>query len=579
MPTKRLPKLQLKPRVLQPLGFITSVVDAFAEASGTKDREEVRQLIGSLRSGAFGASVKLADSITKQSYGDVSEHFAMNQLAALVRKVPIGDPTLDPEKEAWKKFLASEHLCRRTNAKLRAERVVCRQKYSVIRDISRSWIRRVIGDKPNLRRIYEDCGFGPGASVGVHGQATHVAAKLHAKFWSGTPTALQYAEHAMMGEPLMWEMLQNRSIFCVDRELFGSLFAARVKLCTANQITMVPKTAKVHRTIAIEPLLNGYIQKGIDVYLRKRLKRHGLDLGDQESNSALAKLGSLGGRDPYCTIDLSSASDSISIELVRDMLPWDWFDLLNRTRSPSYESIWGNGHYEKFVSMGNGFCFPLETLIFASLAYAVNKVSRGNDPLDQGFRVYGDDIVVHQHAALLLLEVLKYLGFKHNEDKTFLFGPFRESCGADYFEGANVRPYELDFVPITDRDLIKIANGLRAIGFVFYPDVWNTVHRRIDPKNKFMRPSDGPTDTALTVPLKIYLSSEWKRWDKWTQNWSWLEMRDTPVLDVRRVSPAVAMYGALYGLSSERRTGHPGYALRRRTRTRVVLSTNHTVVR
>lgn len=556
-------------RLEQPIRFLTSVVSSFVESNNLTDAEDALKLIGLLRNGSFGAAVRVADAFTKQSYGDAHSHYVWHQLAALVRKCPIPDPSLQPEEEAWKKFLASEHNCRRVNSKLLAERRSGREKYSVIRDLSRKWISKVIGREPNLRKIYERCGFGPGASLGVHGEATHLAAKLCAESWTCTPTATQYAQHAMMGEPLMWEYLQNRSIFCLDAETFVSEFNNRVKHVAANKITMVPKTALVHRTIAIEPTLNGYIQKGIDVYLRKKLNRVGIDLSDQDTNSFLAMRGSVEELDPLCTIDLSAASDSISIQVCKDLLPPAWFDLMDRTRSPSYESTWGSGRYHKFVSMGNGFCFPLETLIFASLAYAVGEVSFGAG--DNTFRVYGDDIVIRQHAALLLLEVLKYLGFKANASKTFVHGPFRESCGADYFVGVNVRPYELDFVPETDRDLIKFANGIRSSNFLFNPKVWETIHKRIDSKWKFLRPSDGPADAALTVPLPMYLASSQRKWCPRTQNWIWKSLVDKPIGDQRRVSTAISMYGVLAGSRSYQ--GQPIFTLRRRTRTRVVTST------
>jgi hypothetical protein len=556
--------------------LISGLVDQFARSNEVSDLELSRQLIGALRNGDFLAAVHLADSISEQKYGNPELHFRMNQLASLVRKVPLQVPGLQPEQEAWKKFQACEHLCKRTNTKLRAERLSARRRYSFLRDTAREWILSLIGSKPILPQIYKGCNFGPGASVGVHGSATHTAAKLCAEDWTVTPTALAYAQNAMMGEPLIWEMLQNRDIFCLDTELFSSLFKKRSKLVTANKITMVPKTAKVHRTIAIEPLLNGYLQLGVNAWLVKRLKRFGIDLGDQTANNVKAFEGSLGGFDPFVTIDLSGASDTVSIQIVKDMLPSAWFEFLDQIRSPSYESKWGSGRYEKFVSMGNGFCFPLETIIFASLAYAVNVFSFGEPkqlygaPCRSGgfnFQIYGDDIIVRQHAALLLIEVLRYLGFRVNTKKTFLFGPFRESCGADYFEGVNVRPYELDFIPVTNRDLFKIANGARRVGCVFSYDYWNFIVSKIPPHLRFLRPASGPDDTALTVSLPYYMASNQHRWCTKIQTWTWLEYLDTAVLDERRVSNPVAMYGILQGSRPNR--FDPSFALRRRVRTTV----------
>jgi len=286
-------------------------------------------------------------------------------------------------------------------------------------------------------------------------------------------------------------------------------------------------------------------------------------LRNQELNQQLAKTGSEGGFNPFVTIDLSAASDSLSIETVSDLIPRDWFLLLSALRSPNYESEWGDGRYEKFSSMGNGFCFPLETLIFASLAYAVGEVT--GDPV---FRVYGDDIIVHQRAALLLIEILKFYGFSTNTDKTFLFGPFRESCGADYFEGVNVRPYSLDFIPSTDRDIYKIANGVRSSAFFSSQEVWEYIVRPIPVRERFYRPISGPPDTALDVTHDVFMSGAHAKWNKDIQNWTWKEYVTRAVVDERRPPPSVQMYGLLRGQRSNR-WGNPEFTFRRKTRTAV----------
>jgi hypothetical protein len=84
--------------------------------------------------------------------------------------------------------------------------------------------------------------------------------------------------------------------------------------------------------------------------------------------------------------------------------------------------------------MGNGFTFPLETLIFWSLAAACC-------PQDSDATAYGDDLIVPTECYPLLVEVLVALGFVVNLTKSYHTGPFRESCGKDYFRGTDVRPY------------------------------------------------------------------------------------------------------------------------------------------
>jgi hypothetical protein len=85
--------------------------------------------------------------------------------------------------------------------------------------------------------------------------------------------------------------------------------------------------------------------------------------------------------------------------------------------------------------MGNGFTFPLETLIFFSLAQACCE-SEDYEKVS----VYGDDIIVPVYAVPLLTKVLTSCGFLVNASKSFSSGPFRESCGKDYLLGTDVRP-------------------------------------------------------------------------------------------------------------------------------------------
>jgi hypothetical protein len=87
--------------------------------------------------------------------------------------------------------------------------------------------------------------------------------------------------------------------------------------------------------------------------------------------------------------------------------------------------------------MGNGYTFALETLIFYSLAWST-CVALGLPTSDVSS--YGDDIIVPTGAYNALIGVLKCLGFVPNREKSFGDGPFRESCGKDYFRGIDVRP-------------------------------------------------------------------------------------------------------------------------------------------
>lgn len=230
----------------------------------------------------------------------------------------------------------------------------------------------------------------------------------------------------------------------------------------AASVNFVPKNAKTFRAIGVEPLMNVYLQKGVGAVIRHRLKRVGINLDSQSANQAGAFLASTG--NGYVTLDLSNASDTVSLELVRELLPDDWFSVLSDLRSafsevPSTEPNVKVSHKnEKFSSMGNGFTFELESLIFFGLAKAVEDAhGTSNEVL-----VYGDDIIVTRENSEALVPLLNFCGFSVNEAKSFVDGYFYESCGRDFLLGYDVRPFfireELEDV----EDYYTLYNQCRA---------------------------------------------------------------------------------------------------------------------
>jgi hypothetical protein len=201
-----------------------------------------------------------------------------------------------------------------------------------------------------------------------------------------------------------------------------------------------------------------YVQKGIGSVIRSRLKRVLVDLDDQTINQKLAHEASITGQ--YASIDLSSASDTISLKLVELLLPHDWFEAIKQSRSP--RGIMPDGKlitYQKVSSMGNGFTFELESLIFWAICSSVISLLR---PASRRLAVYGDDLLVSVEISSTVLWLLSYLGFTPNQKKTFVKGPFRESCGKHYFLGIDVTPFYIrKDIESSDR-LISIANRIRS---------------------------------------------------------------------------------------------------------------------
>jgi len=220
------------------------------------------------------------------------------------------------------------------------------------------------------------------------------------------------------------------------------------------------------RPIGIGNTLNMYMQLGVKKTLMNLLSGVGVDLRDQSKNQDMARrgsiLGSLGlGLDPEqdSTIDLASASDTVSIAICELLLSPEWFALLSDLRHESGMLDDELIVYNKMSAMGNGFTFPLESLIFWAIAKATAYCM--NYDLDKSdLAVYGDDLILPFHLAPSLVENLAYAGFTVNTEKSFMSGPFKESCGADYYQGINVRPFYLKRRLISTKDLYHAANAI-----------------------------------------------------------------------------------------------------------------------
>jgi hypothetical protein len=266
-----------------------------------------------------------------------------------------------------------------------------------------------------------------------------------------------------------------------------------------SRTTTVPKNAKTDRIIAIEPHMNIFVQKGIGALLRHRLKLFGVDLNTQSWNQFLA---SKAQEWSLSTIDLKGASDSVSHRLVRYLLPSRWYELLNAARVDFTQLDGRRVPLQKFSSMGNGFTFELETLIFyaACLACGAHKSLTA---------VYGDDIIVEKSVSDKLIEVLDFIGFKTNAKKTFLEGNFFESCGTDWYEGHDVRPIFLKGQYVDDTQCrLYIPNALRRYahrrGFSRYCDSrfkkpWVSALRRCTPIERRTAIPDGYGDDGLVL--------------------------------------------------------------------------------
>lgn len=228
--------------------------------------------------------------------------------------------------------------------------------------------------------------------------------------------------------------------------IFSWKLSRVVNITQGSRFSTVPKNNEKRRPINVEPFGNILTQRAIGVFLRKELERlYDVDLDD------LAKIHrqKISSVDEIATIDLRNASDCISLELCKFVLPQNLYAAILKTRSSMVLGPDGSYYITKKVSsMGNGFTFELMTLILTAICRT----------LDPEATVFGDDIIIKREYATKLISLLEDVGLQVNEDKSFIDGPFRESCGANYHKDEGyVESYDFKY-PTSIGDCVVIWN-------------------------------------------------------------------------------------------------------------------------
>ena len=405
---------------------------------------------------AFDTAVSLAVAISLRynevytsepnaaNYTNVYSYSIDAQAVALVRKNPwCYTKNTNLSEKALAKFLEAESHNSITNRMYHHTR---RDSLFNIAGRVRLKIFEILGTLPVLKFR----GFGPGSSYEHRGEDSDLITKV-----TNPPGCTLSCRHHLLR--LLYDTPHLAISMGLIERTHGdvTLTETQLPILEGNVFTTVPKDCRSDRPICIEPTGNMLLQKSLGYEIRKRLRLYGLDLDKRQDLHRWVLL-EQGFADRSATIDLSSASDTISYEVVRDLLPPDWFGLLAACRSSKTQLPDGSWiRNEKFSSMGNGFTFELESLIFYAILLACRDVYGARDDF---VSVFGDDIIAPLVWSNDLLRVLTDFGFMPNIDKTCVDGQFRESCGIDVFHGFNVRPvYVKDFNHICG-DFTQLAN-------------------------------------------------------------------------------------------------------------------------
>lgn len=358
----------------------------------------------------------------------------------------------------------------------------------------------------HLNDLFDRGRCGPGVAVGARGE------DFYTKFFDSPLTSttrkleVAYRNATSNDQVSTWATAEsNRASLWGEPELvLGSRFA------------FVPKDDTTSRLIAIEPSLNMFYQLGLGRLLEERLVSFfGLDITSQpQINQEAARFGSV--TDVLATLDLSNASDSLGLPMLEWALPRPVMDVLKLLRSP-FGSLSGEQLELHMVStMGNGFTFPLETLVFSCVVVACIK-SLGRTPvrpystmlpdltaetLEGYWGVFGDDIICHKRAAHRVVRLLDLLGFVVNSDKSFVEGVFRESCGRDFFEGHDVRGVYIKHLDTPESRYVAI-NALNVWSAKVGIPLPNTIKRLVDSVRWIPIPPAENHDAGVRVPFLL----------------------------------------------------------------------------
>jgi len=272
-------------------------------------------------------------------------------------------------------------------------------------------------------------------------------------------------------------------------EPFGPVDIREPGAETPVRVVTVPKTLKAPRVIAIEPTCMQFVQQAVAHPLMRRLESDpmiGSMIGftDQLPNQELARKGSLYGL--LATLDLSEASDRVSNQHVLELFrPSPLLSEVVQASRSRKADVPGHGviRLAKFASMGSALCFPVEAMVFLTVAFmgiarALNTTvtPRLVKRMRGLVRVYGDDIIVPAEFADTVSTTLDLLGYKVNTGKSFWTGKFRESCGGDFYHGHRITPVKLRVeVPGTRTHAEEVVSFASFRNQLYKAGYWKTV--------------------------------------------------------------------------------------------------------
>lgn len=495
--------------------------------------------------GDYG-SVLGINPVDPRHYSDALSYFKDAQAAGLVKKVEnLVVPGIDRKASALKKWESGERECYWTNERLSpylhgGNVAGDGGIYSFLEEVRKIIVEWVGHSPPDLDKV--EGKLGPGATFADQAPLTTAPDK----FSSASTITLGAKWYILPFLQTFWGRLST------DRSDLWGPSRGHLSWVRGNRFSTAPKTALTDRAIAIEPAVNVFYQLGLGSAIRRRLKNNaGWDLDSaQDVHRREAAKSSV--TQEYCTLDLSNASDTVCTNLVKLVMPPRWTDELMALRSPFTQVDGKWRRLEKFSSMGNGFTFELETLIFAALCSASLRRCGYQGLLGRDMFIFGDDIIVPDAMARGVTAVLQFFGFSLNKEKSFSGSvKFRESCGADYFDGADVRPFNIKEFVNDPGELFPTYNGLKKtydrLDVLGCPTPRKALHALLGVMPIELRRCHGP---ELLGDCVLHEDDESKWRFKWEHNIRYFRglIRVPTVIPWSHWRPEVTLASALYGV-------------------------------
>jgi len=308
--------------------------------------------------------------------------------------------------------------------------------------------------------VFPLCGHGPNASVGLSRLDSFVHKKCH--HFTGTPSA-----HSVFEQYLSWD-----TSYPTGDEVGGnrlSYYKLHFAAVNSSVLSFVPKRWDKLRSITVVPIVNMFLGLGLGRRIAQRLFRVGIDLSSQQDvHKNLARLASEYPEMHLATVDWTEASDRLWVLLIERLLRYapGWFPAIQAIRcgTTQHVSTHTSLNLPMIGGMGEGFTFPLQTLVFWALISACADLElwqcerrRRDLPVNfwGGVTTFGDDCICDSRLLPRLNRLAQVLCWRVNVEKTFSEGPIRESCGGDYYYGMAIRPFFLERPEGLTRNRIK----------------------------------------------------------------------------------------------------------------------------